>query len=408
MDQYKEHLDWIATQSQHMIFLTEAWSRINSGSHNIEGIRKFRKALEDNFRWLEGEMEVVPVKPLTEIDEHGSTRSVEIAEALRITKRPKAPIQILLMGHMDTVYGVDHPFQEPKFLDEKTLNGPGVADLKGGLVVMLKALEALERSPWKDQLGWQVLLNPDEEIGSVSSDPLMKEAAKGKHLGLIYEPAMGEGDLAGARKGNGNFTLVVRGRAAHSGRNPQDGRNAIALLADYTAKIFALNGKREGVTVNPAKLTGGGALNVVPDLAILGYSVRTQAVEDEAWATSEVQKIIASPPEGFKAELHGQFTRTPKPMSPQNKAVFDMVMSCASELGFKIAIKPSGGCCDGNNLWKYGLPNVDSLGVRGANIHSDKEVAYLDSLVERAQLSALLLMKLAKGDLNIESIPDRA
>ncbi len=400
-------LDWIQSQSQHMVFLTEAWSKINSGSYNAAGIRKFRAALEDNFRWLEGQMEVISLAPLTEIDERGNKTSIEIAEALSIKKRPKAPVQVLLMGHMDTVYGTDHAFQNPIFLDENTLNGPGVADLKGGLVVMLKALEALEKSPWKENIGWQVLLNPDEEIGSVSSDPVMKAAVKGKHLGLVYEPAMG-GNLAGARKGNGNFTLVVRGKSAHSGRNPQEGRNAVALLAEFTAKIFALNGKCEGVTVNPAKVSGGGALNVVPDLAILGFSVRTLQQADESWVNEQLKAIISAPPEGFSAELHGHFTRTPKPMSPQNKAVFDMITQCAAELKIPMEIVPSGGCCDGNNLWKYGLPNVDSLGVRGANIHSDKEVVYLDSLVERAQLSALLLMKLAKGDLKVESIPARA
>lgn len=401
-------LEWIATQQQHMVFLTQAWSRINSGSYHREGIRKFRRALEDNFRWLEGEMTVIPLAPITQIDSQGNEISVEMAEALTIRKRPNAPIQLLLMGHMDTVYAADHPFQEPVFLEENILNGPGVADLKGGLVVMLKALEAFERFEHKDQLGWQVLLNPDEEIGSVASDPVMKQAAQGKHLGLIYEPALANGSLAGARKGSGNFTLVIHGKSAHAGRNPEEGRNAIVACAELTRQLFALNNEREGLTLNPGRVEGGGALNTVPDLAVLRFNIRTRHAEDEAWILEKITEIIDELRlrNGFDAQLHGQFTRAPKPMTPANAWLFDAVQACARDLGMApLAIKPSGGCCDGNNLWRHGLPNVDTLGVRGANIHSPQEIMYTDSLTERAQLSAYLLMQLAAGALPLATMP---
>jgi glutamate carboxypeptidase len=272
---------------------------------------------------------------------------------------------------------------------------------------MLHALMALEQSPLASQLGWQVVLNPDEEIGSIASDPLLKQAVVGKHLGLVYEPSLADGTMAGARKGSGNFSLVVRGRAAHAGRNPEDGRNAIAALAELTSGVFVLNGKREGVTLNPGKIEGGGALNVVPDLAILRFNIRTRVVDDEAWVLTELNKLVESlsHKDGFAAELHGHFTRRPKPMAPAVKALFDVVQQCGAELGLVLGITPSGGCCDGNNLWHYGLPNVDTLGVRGANIHSADEICYLDSLSERAQLSALLLMKLAKGEVRVPLEP---
>lgn len=397
---YQPQLDWLATQREPMIALTEQWSSINSGSYNLEGLRTMRAVLAEAFAPLGGTEEVIPLAPITQINARGKAVEVPMAEALRITKRPEAPLQILLVGHMDTVYGIDHPFQKPVKTSENILNGPGVADLKGGLAVMLHALMALERSPWAKKLGWQVLLNPDEEIGSIASDPLLKQAAISKTLGMVYEPALADGTLAGARKGSGNFTLVVRGRAAHAGRNPEDGRNAIAALAEVTTAIFALNGARDGVTINPGKIEGGGALNVVPDLAILRFNIRTRVVEDEVWVLEQVNKLVdnLSNKEGYSAELHGHFTRKPKPMAPAVKAVFDLVQACGAELGLTIGVKPSGGCCDGNNLWHYGLPNVDTLGVRGANIHSSDEICYLDSFVERAQLSALILMKLAKGD----------
>lgn len=400
-------LDWIASQQQHMVFLTDAWAKINSGSYHIEGIRKFRSVLEDNFRWLEGDMAVVPMAPYLQVDSQGHEKQVEIAEALSIVKRPEAPIQVLLVGHMDTVYGKDHAFQATEYIDENTIRGPGVADLKGGLVVMLKALEALEGFEGKDQIGWQIILNPDEEIGSISSDPLLKQAAAGKHLGLIYEPAMSDGAIVGQRKGTGNFSIVVRGRSAHAGRNPEEGRNAIVACAQITTQLFDLNGKKEGLTLNPGKVEGGGALNTVPDLAIIRFNVRTRAQEDEAWVLAEIVRIIDqfNNRNGFQAALYGSFTRQPKPLSPGNQAVLDMVLDCGAQLGLTIGVKPSGGCCDGNNLWRHGLPNVDTLGVRGAHIHSENEIVFLDSLVERAQLSALLLMRLASGDLSVSSIP---
>jgi glutamate carboxypeptidase len=397
---YQTHLDWVASQSEAMIGLTERWAAINSGSYNLAGLRHMREALAEGFAPLGGVSELLPLSPITQINAKGESVEVPMAEALTIRKRPEAPVQILLVGHMDTVYGIDHPFQKTSKISENILNGPGVADLKGGLAVMLYALMTLERSPWANNLGWQVLLNPDEEIGSVASDPLLKTATQGKMLGLVYEPALADGALAGARKGSGNFTLVVRGRAAHAGRNPEEGRNAIAALAELTSAIFALNGKREGVTLNPAKLEGGGALNVVPDLALLRFNVRTRELADEAWVLGELNKLVdnLSNKDGYKAELHGYFTRKPKPVSPAVQRVFGMVLECGQALGLSIGVKPSGGCCDGNNLWHHGLPNVDTLGVRGANIHSSDEVVYLDSFAERAQLSALLLMRLARGD----------
>lgn len=398
MQAYNEHLSWIDTQSQHMIHLTESWSRINSGSYHLDGLAVMAKALEDNFLWLNGHMERLDLPPLKAINSQGSEYEIPIGQAIRIRKRPDAPFQVFLGGHMDTVFGRDHPFQTPTYLDENTLNGPGVADLKGGLVVMLKALEALERSPYADKIGWEIVINPDEEIGSQSSDFLFAEAAKRNRLGLIYEPALADGTLAGARKGSGNFTLVVRGQAAHAGREFEKGRNAIVAASQLALSLHAINGLRDGLTLNIGKVEGGGALNVVPDLALLRFNVRIPDDADRQWLLDALdQKIMdfshAQP--GYGVSLHGGFTRAPKPMSPENERVFEMVRECGQMLDLNIEWKATGGCCDGNNLWSYGLPNVDTLGVRGGAIHSDKEFVLLDSIAERAKLSALILMRLA-------------
>lgn len=400
---YHAQLDFIDSQAQHMVHLTESWSRINSGSYHLDGLARMCKALEDNFMWLNGEMERIELPPLNAIDARGEAIDIPVGQALRIRKRPDAPLQVFLGGHMDTVFGRDHPFQTPRYLDDNTLNGPGVADLKGGLVVMLKALEALEQSPYAEKIGWEVLINPDEEIGSQSSDFLLEQAAKRNHLGLIYEPALADGTLAGERKGSGNFSIVVRGRAAHAGREFAKGRNAIVAASEVMLALHALNGARDGVTINVGKVEGGGALNIVPDLAIVRFNVRIVQEADREWLMKKLDGIVdlfKTRPD-FQLGVHGNFTRPPKPMSHQNQRIFDLVRETGAMLGLPVAWKATGGCCDGNNLWAHGLPNVDTLGVRGGDIHSDREFVLLDSLPERAKLSALLLMRLASGEVVI-------
>jgi glutamate carboxypeptidase len=303
---------------------------------------------------------------------------------------------------MDTVFSPDHPFQTTKMLDANTLNGPGVADLKGGLVAMLVALEAFEQSPLAEKLGWEIIINPDEEIASHGSMPLLKEAAARSHVGFVYEPAFKpDGTLAAARKGNANIDIVVRGRAAHAGREFHKGRNAIVAAAEYTEAIFALNGKRGNVTINPGVIKGGSTSNTVPDLAILEVNVRVEHPEDERWvreAFAEIDARLASR-EGITIERHTEFTRPPKPFDEKQQKLTAFVQACGKELGQDIKLENSGGCCDGNNLYAFGLPNVDTLGVRGGAIHTENEYILLDSLAERASLSTTLLVRIAEGKL---------
>ena len=403
MKPYQPFLESIAAQEQHLIHLTQSWSAINSGSYHLEGLAKMRQALEDNFLWLQADTtERIDLAPLQAVDAQGEAKTVPLGQALRFRKRPDAPLQIFLGGHYDTVFAADHPFQKPIFLDGKTLNGPGAADLKGGLVVMLKALEALESSPWKEKIGWEVLLNPDEEIGSPGSAPLLVEAAKRNQLGLVYEPALADGTLAGERKGSGNFHLVVKGRAAHAGREHALGRNAIVAASEFAVAISRLTGVMPGITVNPARLEGGGPLNVVPDRAVLRFNVRVATSEEQARVEEDLARMIEAfnRREGYAVELHGGFGRPPKTMTPEWKRLQGIIEECGRMLGQPVQWQPTGGCCDGNNLAAAGLPNIDTLGVRGGKIHSDQEFVLLDSLVERAQLSGLLLLRLAAGEVS--------
>jgi len=310
-------------------------------------------------------------------------------------------VRVLLSGHMDTVFPVDHPFQGETFLDDDTLNAPGAADMKGGLLVMLYALQAIEHSSLADQIGYEVLINADEEIGSHGSAHMLTQAAKRAQFACVYEPALPDGTLAGARKGSGNFAAIITGKSAHAGREHHLGRNAIAAAAEFVTAIDQLTGAREGLTVNVAKMDGGGPLNVVPNNAIVRFNVRLEQPDDAAWFENEVRSILTQIDgrDGYGAELTGGFTRPPKPMTPKLLAFFNALKAAGEDLGLVIDWKPTGGCCDGNNIAAAGIPVIDTLGVRGANIHSREEYAKLDSLVERAKLSALVLLKIAAGDL---------
>lgn len=403
---YQPYLDFIASQQTHMVHQLYEWSNINSGSRNLQGLARMAAILEDNFFWLNAPIERIALAPMTVMGDDGTLHTQALGECLRLRMRPHAPIQVVLVGHYDTVFDEKHPFQRAQFIDEQTLNGPGVADLKGGLLVMLKALEAFEKSPWASAIGYEVILNPDEEIGSVGSDVVLKAAAQHAQFGLIFEPALPDGTLAGARKGSGNFSVHITGKAAHAGRNPHEGRNAVVAASTIAVRLFALQESQARVLINPANIIGGGALNMVPEHAVLRFNVRTHATEDEAWFMQQLAEMTAefSGHNGFTCHVEGGFTRTPKPMSHSNQALFSLLKDTGALLNQPIAWRDSGGACDGNNLYKYGVPNIDTLGVCGGAIHSDKEFVTLSSLTERAQLTALLLMRLASGELHYPDI----
>ena len=395
----RDSLSHIPDVGEAMLSDVMAWSAQNSGSRNASGLRAMRRMLADAFSALPGDVSETVLPPQEVVSVKGETEAVALEPALEVAVRPDAPVQVVLTGHYDTVFPADYHFQSPERVDADTLHGPGTADMKGGIRVMLEALRALETHPARDSVGYTVLLSPDEEIGSPGSAIRLGELGARSHVGLTFEPALADGSLAGARKGSGNFALTVRGRAAHAGREHHLGRNALAALARFTVQLDALNGQREGVTFNFAKADGGGATNIVPDLAVGRFNVRMPAIEDLAWITEQVEALVAETnrEEGISAELSGGFSRPPKPMSPANARVFSWVRQAGEALGQEIRWAPSGGVCEGNNLWASGCPNVDTLGVRGGEIHSDREYMVIPSLVERARLSALILGRIADG-----------
>lgn len=371
---------------------TLEWASINSGTGNLDGLAAMAGYLADAFAQLPGEVRLVDAAPVEKVDGKGELREVGHGRHLVLSVRPEAARRVILTGHMDTVYAREHPFQTCAWLDEDTLNGPGTADMKGGLSLMLAGLAAYEQAA--PTLGYDVLINSDEETGSLSSAALIAQMAQGKLAALTYEPALPDGSMARARPGSGNYSAVVTGRSAHAGRNPQDGRNALVAASDLAMRLAA--GVREGLTINPARIEGGAPNNTVPDLAILHFNLRPRTPELAAIARALIDEAVAAVSAAHEVQihLHGHVSRPPKPITPRTEALFGLVSKAATDLGQPMRWQDTGGVCDGNNIAACGVPVLDTMGALGGSIHSPQEFMIASSLDARARLTALVMHRL--------------
>jgi glutamate carboxypeptidase len=307
-------------------------------------------------------------------------------------------VQVLLAGHYDTVYGPGHPFRGAVLPDPHTLVGPGALDMKGGLVVMLGALEALEAAPASDGIGWEVLITPDEEIGSPHSRPLLREAAARHDLALVFEPAQAGGALVRGRLGTGVVAVTARGRAAHAGRNPREGRNAIVALAEVLTAVPAL-AEELGVLLNVGSVAGGGPTNVVPERAQAELDLRVRHADDVG---RTIARLTATAREiGTRHEvaldIAVDMNRPPMEVDARAERLFAAYRDCARTLGVAVDWADVGGGSDANLLAAAGLTCLDGIGPRGGLPHSSEEFCELASLPERAAIAALLLQRLATG-----------
>jgi glutamate carboxypeptidase len=380
-----------------MLAQVEAWAAINTGTRNLLGLKTMAGLLADAFSALPGDIALVSADPVESVAIDGTVQVIGHGDHLHVRVRPEAPLQMLFTGHMDTVFPVDHAFQTLSWLEPGILGGPGVADMKGGIAIMLAALLAQT----SNNFGYEVIINSDEEVGSPSSAALIARAAKGKLAAFTYEPsALPDGTLAGARAGSGNFSIIVSGKSAHAGRNPDDGRNALVAAADLAVQLKAASGK--GFSCNPARIDGGGPNNVVPDRAVLRVNFRPKTPADEIVARALIDALTTEIAHSHDVTIHvhGGFGRPPKPMDAKAEKLFTLVKECGADLGQNIGWRDTGGVCDGNNIAACGVPVVDTMGVRGGSIHSSDEYMIAASLAERAALSALAISRIIdKGQL---------
>jgi len=394
MTPLKHYLDEIQRDKEKILSQLKVWVNINSGSENLGGLAKMLQVVHKDFSILGGKAEFIDLPPRKSVDAHGNLIEKPSAQALRIKKHNNSRYNVLLGGHIDTVYSVKSKFQKVEKISPEKWRGPGITDMKGGIIVMLKALEVLEKSSLAGQIGWEVLINPDEEIGSPGSEHLFKEAAQRHDMGLIFEPSFSDGSLVSARKGTLNYAVVAYGKSAHAGRDFYEGRNAIVGLAKWIISAERMNDKNRGITVNVGQVEGGNALNIVPDLAICRLNLRMDTPQDFDDVKAQIHQLNSSNDE-IRFVLHPLSERGPKPFLEKEQKLFGELKQTAQEIGISLQWRPSGGVCDGNILAAEGLPTIDTLGVIGGNIHTDEEYVLTNSLVERAGLTAAFLLKLA-------------
>lgn len=404
LNQILNHID---QQTDQLIKTLISWSEINSGSTNTKGLIKQASAIINLFeKKLKIKCKKIKLPDIISKDNPTITQDMQTGPLLIFEKNinPKNPT-ILLSGHYDTVFSKDNHFQKTKKLQKDILNGPGVADLKGGLLVILSALEAFEKTDLANNLNWIVMINPDEEIGSIASKNYLESTAKDlikaneNSVGLVYEPSMTpDGTLAGARSGSGNFKIHAHGKSTHAGRDLFGGKNAIIAIAEVATKLHKLSKKDNSLLVNIARFNADSPLNQVPADASLSFNIRIKAKADYDFFKAKLNEILKSVQSSTKCKLSytGSISRPPKPLDKKQEKLFNLVKECGKELNMDINWKSAGGVCDGNNLAASGLPVVDTLGVRGGCIHSDQEFVHLNSLAERAKLSTLILYKLAQ------------
>ena len=394
-------IDSIYQQQPLMVTQLQEYCNVNSGTNNLDGLRLMSRALEKDFGSIADTIVSKKLPSYPNINMLGATVMQHSGAALLITKRPELSRRILLCGHMDTVYDISNIFQACTTLNSKRLNGPGVADMKGGLIVMLYALQAFEKSSAAPSLGWDVLINSDEEFGSQASHELLMQLAQNVSAALIYEPSMDDsGTLVRNRKGSAKLTIIATGKSAHAGRDFNSGRNAICYLAEILIQINKLNQERLDVSINIGLIHGGEAINIVPETAVAKLDVRINSAADESWIWQQLERITQQyKHQDYKLTIHGNFGRPAYQPNIASHKLFKQAQDAGNKLGLDLHWKDSGGCSDGNNLARTNLPILDTLGVRGGNLHSHQEYILIDSLPERTALSFLLLQNLALGGL---------
>jgi len=305
--------------------------------------------------------------------------------------RPRG--QILVLGHLDTVYDLGTLERMRCRIARGRFWGPGSLDMKGGLVIALYAIDALRRARLQPSRRLIFLWTSDEEIGSKTSRRMIEREARRSQAVLVLEPADGpQGHLKTGRKGVGEVEIIVHGRAAHAGLNPQDGVNAVHELSLQIARLMQFNQPRRGITVNANVIEGGTRTNVIAERASARVDLRISRKADIPPLERAVRSLRPFL-QGARTEVRGGIGRPP--MEPRMaRALFQKAKALAREMGIELKESVVGGGSDGNFTAALGVPTLDGLGAVGDGAHSAHENVVIRALPERAALLAGLLSML--------------
>lgn len=363
-----------------MLSLLERLVNIDSGSTYKEGIDEVGGILKNLYEELGFSVEVV------EESTSGNNMVITYGE----------DPSILFVAHMDTVFRVGTAKERPFTIDGDFAYGPGVIDMKGSQVALLYAMKALKDKNPKELESVQIVLNGDEETGSETSRPIIEKYAEGKKYALIMEPARKDGSLVTARRGVGRYSVYVKGKAVHSGIEPQNGISAIGELAHKIIKLHALTNHDEGVSVSVGIIEGGESVNTVAPTAAAHVDVRIRYAEQAEIIDAKIREICStSDVPGTTITLEGGINRPPMVKNQQTIDLLEIIKKAGAELGIEITDVSTGGGSDASFTSAMGIPTIDGLGPIGGNTHSEQEYLEIPSLVERTNLLAKVIGRLS-------------
>ena len=360
---------------------------IDCGTYTPEGVNEVGRWTAGFLSNLGAEIDIRP-------DQAGRFGNTVVATFHGMAEGPR----MLLIGHMDTVFDPGTADERPFRISDGTAHGPGVTDMKSGLLTGLYALKSII-----GELGGlpferlTFIANPDEEVGSPSSVEHIREAAADVDVCLVLECARANGDIVSARKGILDTRLTVHGRAAHAGVEPEKGRNAILEAARIVRELHALNGRWPGVTVNVGKISGGTRPNVVPERCELEVDVRATSAEGLAQVKDAITELVSTTEiEGTSVEPHVTIAWQPMEKLGRSGRLVEHAQAVAQRLGFSVSDTATGGASDANTTSGMGVPTLDGLGPIGGNDHSPAEYLETDSIVPRTAMLAGLLLAIAR------------
>lgn len=377
MNKISEFLD-----ASYEAFLTDLAALVNvdCGTHNKAGVNHVGEWVGTRCSTWGWEVERLP------LSEQGDCWLARL--------RGNGTGRVLLMGHLDTVYPDGTAAARPMRFEGSKIIGPGVCDMKGGLLVGMYALRALQEANFSDFAEIAFFFNSDEEIGSPGSRPLYGPIAREMDAALVLESARANGDIVSARKGSGEFTLRVMGKAAHAGVEPEKGANAVVELAHQIIALHKLNGLAPGVTVNPGVIGGGTVSNVVPDSAWVTVDVRAIDPAGAETITSALNNLSTQTIPGTRVEVTGSVSYPPMAKTQAVQLLAELARDSARALGFEINDVATGGASDANIIASLGVPVLDGLGPVGGLDHSPNEYIEADSFAPRAAMVAGLIQRI--------------
>ena len=370
-------------------FLDELRTMVNidCGSYTPEGVNRIADLVADALRVEDATVERVPHRPT-----EGRRQLGDVV----VGRVPGEGRPILLIGHMDTVFDPGTAAERPFRIDGERATGPGVTDMKAGLLGGLHAIAALHETGARPAITF--VANPDEEIGSPFSTAIIRELASEHGAVLVLECARANGDIVSARKGIADYHLRYAGRAAHAGVEPEKGRSAILAAAHAVVALHELNGRWPTVTVNAGVIRGGTRPNVVPATCDLQVDLRAATRVAFDAAEAEVRRVATSPTvDGVVTEVERIAGHPPMERTEASAQLVAHAVSIAADLGFTVRDAATGGASDANTTAALGVPTLDGLGPVGGDDHSVDEWLDVTSIVPRTTLLAELIRRVGAG-----------